>query len=276
MIGNRGGVMVFVFLMIRRPPRSTLIPYTTLFRSPPIEFGIPGTNITIQRPAGLVEKIVKFLGQSILKPQSQEIVDRIEQFKQKGFTKEKAREMAVKSIIGRTSLSTILTNPDFTPQERQIMAETSARHGVNSLLDVLSVMPAGIIGDLGKADDLAKAAKVEWEAQQIAKKAKGGEIIPYEKRLSTGEPIFEGKKTTRADAIKRLKQEKKQIEEEAMGFKLVGKPKAIKLTPADKLRLAGEEPATQEQKAQAHILAKERSEERRVGKECRSRWSPYH
>ena len=24
------------------------------------------------------------------------------------------------------------------------------------------------------------------------------------------------------------------------------------------------------------VLAKERSEERRVGKECRSRWSPYH
>ena len=28
--------------------------------------------------------------------------------------------------------------------------------------------------------------------------------------------------------------------------------------------------------AKAKKLAKERSEERRVGKECRSRWSPYH
>src|SRR2546426_5577758 len=28
-------VDVFFFLMIRRPPRSTLFPYTTLFRSPP-------------------------------------------------------------------------------------------------------------------------------------------------------------------------------------------------------------------------------------------------
>src|SRR3712207_9522146 len=27
-------IMVFFFLMIRRPPRSTLFPYTTLFRSP--------------------------------------------------------------------------------------------------------------------------------------------------------------------------------------------------------------------------------------------------
>src|SRR6266487_5861883 len=29
------GVVVFFFLMIRRPPRSTLFPYTTLFRSRP-------------------------------------------------------------------------------------------------------------------------------------------------------------------------------------------------------------------------------------------------
>src|SRR2546428_8503839 len=28
---------IFFFLMIRRPPRSTLFPYTTLFRSPDIE-----------------------------------------------------------------------------------------------------------------------------------------------------------------------------------------------------------------------------------------------
>src|SRR2546430_12150862 len=27
---------IFFFLMIRRPPRSTLFPYTTLFRSPPL------------------------------------------------------------------------------------------------------------------------------------------------------------------------------------------------------------------------------------------------
>src|SRR2546427_9544366 len=29
----------FFFLMIRRPPRSTLFPYTTLFRSPLVPFG---------------------------------------------------------------------------------------------------------------------------------------------------------------------------------------------------------------------------------------------
>src|SRR3712207_8855415 len=30
-------IVLFFFLMIRRPPRSTLFPYTTLFRSPVIE-----------------------------------------------------------------------------------------------------------------------------------------------------------------------------------------------------------------------------------------------
>src|SRR2546430_8111894 len=33
--GRRCLKLLFFFLMIRRPPRSTLFPYTTLFRSPP-------------------------------------------------------------------------------------------------------------------------------------------------------------------------------------------------------------------------------------------------
>src|SRR6266487_5058729 len=33
-IRTSGFILVFFFLMIRRPPRSTLFPYTTLFRSP--------------------------------------------------------------------------------------------------------------------------------------------------------------------------------------------------------------------------------------------------
>src|SRR5215204_6756785 len=34
--------LFFFFLMIRRPPRSTLFPYTTLFRSLPAEVRCPG------------------------------------------------------------------------------------------------------------------------------------------------------------------------------------------------------------------------------------------
>src|SRR3989442_7756951 len=35
LVPSRINVHFFFFLMIRRPPRSTLFPYTTLFRSPP-------------------------------------------------------------------------------------------------------------------------------------------------------------------------------------------------------------------------------------------------
>src|SRR3989454_8803008 len=45
----------------------------------------------------------------------------------------------------------------------------------------------------------------------------------------------------------------------------LGDVQAVALQPDDLLRVVGEEP---------EVL--HRSEERRVGKECRSRWSPYH
>src|SRR5256885_12803695 len=43
-VGSRAVLcsLVFFFLMIRRPPRSTLFPYTTLFRSPPRARSWPG------------------------------------------------------------------------------------------------------------------------------------------------------------------------------------------------------------------------------------------
>src|SRR3989441_12864539 len=41
----------FFFLMIRRPPRSTLFPYTTLFRSHPDPGDCPGSEVYPQRVA---------------------------------------------------------------------------------------------------------------------------------------------------------------------------------------------------------------------------------
>src|SRR3989449_4574463 len=40
--------MLFFFLMIRRPPRSTLFPYTTLFRSGLVPFTSPAPNSPIR------------------------------------------------------------------------------------------------------------------------------------------------------------------------------------------------------------------------------------
>src|SRR3712207_8048121 len=42
----------FFFLMIRRPPRSTLFPYTTLFRS-----GLEGTSAALQQLTGSIESV---------------------------------------------------------------------------------------------------------------------------------------------------------------------------------------------------------------------------
>ena len=79
-------------------------------------------------------------------------------------------------------------------------------------------------------------------------------------RLPGGEPVLGGRKTTKATAIKRLEAEKKQLQREALGFVLRGKPKiTFRLTPAEKLKLMGREPATSEQIKQAHILAKEKA-----------------
>src|SRR2546430_17151122 len=52
--------LAFFFLMIRRPPRSTLFPYTTLFRSicrrrapgPPSFLGIPGRRLFTRPSCG--------------------------------------------------------------------------------------------------------------------------------------------------------------------------------------------------------------------------------
>src|SRR5436190_17902963 len=58
---------IFFFLMIRRPPRSTLFPYTTLFRSmatpPPLPPKRPGapTPIAKKAPGPLTEADKKFL-----------------------------------------------------------------------------------------------------------------------------------------------------------------------------------------------------------------------
>src|SRR3989442_15411597 len=50
---------VFFFLMIRRPPRSTLFPYTTLFRSLLVKYGVRrAMNVILQgegRPFGVLE-----------------------------------------------------------------------------------------------------------------------------------------------------------------------------------------------------------------------------
>src|SRR5256885_16667355 len=48
---DRTAFVVFFFLMIRRPPRSTLFPYTTLFRSPASHRATPAPASRADRAA---------------------------------------------------------------------------------------------------------------------------------------------------------------------------------------------------------------------------------
>src|SRR5258708_31831856 len=49
-------VFLFFFLMIRRPPRSTLFPYTTLFRSPERDRAMPRAGAPRCAPGGAARR----------------------------------------------------------------------------------------------------------------------------------------------------------------------------------------------------------------------------
>src|SRR6266508_3009620 len=53
-------LFIFFFLMIRRPPRSTLFPYTTLFRSPPLGDLLPLVFLleALDPPGGVQEPLL--------------------------------------------------------------------------------------------------------------------------------------------------------------------------------------------------------------------------
>src|SRR5258708_40197616 len=51
--------LLFFFLMIRRPPRSTLFPYTTLFRSIAYLLRYQGKLIGVELPINVELKVVK-------------------------------------------------------------------------------------------------------------------------------------------------------------------------------------------------------------------------
>src|SRR5258708_29244644 len=61
----------FFFLMIRRPPRSTLFPYTTLFRSVESPFTAPTPTRSFRRSSRLFESVI-LRGDSETKTRSEE------------------------------------------------------------------------------------------------------------------------------------------------------------------------------------------------------------
>src|SRR5689334_24377190 len=58
-------MLFFFFLMIRRPPRSTLFPYTTLFRSGPVRAVVAGVREDVVRVA---PPLALFVGVDLVSP----------------------------------------------------------------------------------------------------------------------------------------------------------------------------------------------------------------
>src|SRR3712207_7660946 len=59
--------MIFFFLMIRRPPRSTLFPYTTLFRSD-VDVSVPKGTLVIRAAELIGVDIPRFCDHPLLEP----------------------------------------------------------------------------------------------------------------------------------------------------------------------------------------------------------------
>src|SRR5256885_11187966 len=59
--------LFFFFLMIRRPPRSTLFPYTTLFRSPPSEQTVGGVGTAVATKRAFPQ-VVRAIGTVTARP----------------------------------------------------------------------------------------------------------------------------------------------------------------------------------------------------------------
>src|SRR5258707_11534480 len=55
---------LFFFLMIRRPPRSTLFPYTTLFRSQ-LHGGVGGNQVVARQARTIIERNLVFSNASL-------------------------------------------------------------------------------------------------------------------------------------------------------------------------------------------------------------------
>src|SRR2546427_13297203 len=53
--------LFFFFLMIRRPPRSTLFPYTTLFRSMAAKAAVKDVGRAMDIPYGEVDRLAKLI-----------------------------------------------------------------------------------------------------------------------------------------------------------------------------------------------------------------------
>jgi len=112
--------LFFFFLMIRRPPRSTLFPYTTLFRSPPphsveAEQGVLGSMLISPRDA-IAEVVEKITAEYFYVPAHQTIFDVLVELWNTGagidlitFTQVLRDRNVLETVGGAAAITTLFT-----------------------------------------------------------------------------------------------------------------------------------------------------------------------
>src|SRR3989449_10388538 len=222
--------------MIRRPPRSTLFPYTTLFRSH-----------TRERVEGDAQHLVDVEAQA-------------------EGPRDRAQDTEVRLDgargTGAASLDELAQSPELVVGgadeiERVAAAVGSDEHGA----DLERPVAVGEReGELGRASRVDRTARPELDADRA--EVHGG-------RLPLGAAVLDdpdGNRDGRAWRPPSL-----------VSVRRGGGPAGVGLEARQDLSQALELHGLRQEvdRAELHALAR-RSEERRVGKECRSRWSPYH
>ena len=191
--------------MIRRPPRSTLFPYTTLFRSHARNF------FAWKVPAGEKCRVGLCSRGTTLSPKS-----------------------ALKKLVSEKGI------------EGEILAETG------------DVIPLGIINKT-----YAESLLIVGEAAGFIKPITGGGVIFGITSGKLAAEVLKDAGNFSEGSLSRYEKLWKKNMGREINFGLHFSKLFHSLTGEELDKIF-------------RTLDKERSEERRVGKECRSRWSPYH
>src|SRR3712207_5980464 len=214
--------------MIRRPPRSTLFPYTTLFRSDP-EQNHRFQDHYLELDIDLSDVMFVCTANSLNLPQP--LLDRMELIRLEGYTEDEKVEIAQRHLIAKQIEAHGLKAGEFEltePGLRDLIRYYTREAGVRTL-----------------EREIARLARKTL--RQILEKKVTGVVITPE---NLGE--FAGVRKFRHG----------MSDEEAQVGAVTG--------------LAWTEVGGELLTIESVTTPGKRSEERRVGKECRSRWSPYH
>src|SRR3712207_1817845 len=303
--------------MIRRPPRSTLFPYTTLFRSEAVkrglhvsEYGILDDSDEVTRTCATEEEVYELLGMQYIPPElrenrgelkaarANELPDLIKHGDIRGdlhshtvasdghFTIEEMAHAAIErgyEYLAITDHSaTHGFGNDVSPDELRRQIERV--HEADAAIDGIKLLAGSEVnvlpdGSLDYDDDLL--AELDWIVASHHSSFRMSEEEQTARMIRAMEhPLVDAIGHPTGRLIERRPAYPLDIDAVAKAAARTGTFLEINANPNRRdlneihARRAVELGATLVIDSDAHWI--ERSEERRVGKECRSRWSPYH